>query len=122
MKPRRKRLPSICYHKPSGRDYVRLAGKMTYLGPHGDPGNQAVYDRLMAEFLGGGRTIPTSPDDQPEGYLIADMIADYLCHAESYYRNPDGSPTQEVENIKVTICSTARPLPAPGTSRLPTRS
>ena len=63
MKPRRKRLPSICYHKPSGRDYVRLAGKMTYLGPHGDPGNQAVYDRLMAEFLGGGRTIPPGLDD-----------------------------------------------------------
>jgi hypothetical protein len=46
----RKQLPKYCRHKSSGRAFVRIGGKMYYLGKHGSQASRRKYDRIIAEF------------------------------------------------------------------------
>jgi integrase len=80
----RKQLPKYCCHKPSGRAYVRIDGKMLYLGKHGSQASRREYDRIIAEFLASGRQGYKSPD----GLIIENLILRYLdCIDERQYRN-----------------------------------
>ena len=54
----RRRLPGICFHAPSGQDYVRLSGRMVYLGKHGDPAVAKNYDLEIQRRLANGRALP----------------------------------------------------------------
>jgi hypothetical protein len=47
----RKQLPKYCRHKSSGRAYVRIGGKMYYLGKYGSEASRREYDRIIAEFV-----------------------------------------------------------------------
>jgi len=42
----RKQLPKYCRHKPSGRAYVRVGGKMYYLGKYGTEASKREYGRI----------------------------------------------------------------------------
>jgi hypothetical protein len=57
---RRKRLPSYRPHEPTGQAVVTLNGKDYYLGRHGTQMSKDAYDRLMAEWLAGGRQLPAA--------------------------------------------------------------
>ena len=50
-----KTLPDYRLHKASGRAVVALAGRDHYLGAYGSKESRAAYDRLVGEWLAGGR-------------------------------------------------------------------
>jgi hypothetical protein len=61
------RVPSLLRHGPSARARVRLIGTDHYIGPWPDPEGdappeiRAAYDRLIADWLAGGRRpLPTA--------------------------------------------------------------
>src|SRR4051794_31666809 len=51
------RTPSYRLHKPTGQAVVTLSGQDRYLGKHGTAASLAEYDRVIAEWLAGGRAI-----------------------------------------------------------------
>jgi integrase len=70
----RKQLPKYCNHRPSGRAYVRIGGKMYYLGKYGSEASRREYDRIIAEFVANGRQARYCPDE----ILIENLIAQYV--------------------------------------------
>jgi integrase len=96
-------IPAICHHKPSGQALVRLNGRDHYLGPYGSGASQAAYNRLIGEWMAGGRQLPAAP---PTPLTINEVLVSYKEHVEEYYCRPDGQPTTEVNNIRYAL----RPL------------
>lgn len=58
MHPARTKLPAYRKHKPSGQAVVTLSGRDIYLGPHGARLSRDNYDRVVAEWLAAGRSLP----------------------------------------------------------------
>lgn len=77
--------PKYRKHKASGQAVVTLGGKDHYLGPYGAKASKAEYDRLIAEWLAGGRTTPQPASD----LTVVELLAAYLRFAKSYYRDSD---------------------------------
>ena len=42
--------PKYCLHKPSGRAYIRIRGRVRYIGEHGTQESLETYGRLVAEI------------------------------------------------------------------------
>jgi integrase len=82
--------------------FVELNGKRHYLGKYDSPESKADYKRLLVEWAVGNRQ-PVAPTNE---ITVVELIARYWGHVESYYRKPNGTPTSEVRNIKLTL----RPL------------
>ena len=74
----RKQLPKYCRHKPSGRAYVRIGGKMYYLGKYGSTASRQEYDRIIAEFVANGR----QPFYATDELTIESLIVRFLDHAK----------------------------------------
>ena len=74
----RKQLPKYCRHRPSGRAYVRIEGKMYYLGKYGSEASKREYDRIIAEFVANGRQAFKDPD----GVRIDVLVASYISYIE----------------------------------------
>jgi hypothetical protein len=55
MTYQKKQLPKYCKHKSTNRAFVRIDGKMYYLGKYGSDASRREYDRIIAEFLANGR-------------------------------------------------------------------
>jgi hypothetical protein len=70
----RKQLPKYCRHKTSGRAFVRIGGKMHYLGKYGSQASRREYDRIIAEFVANGRQAACDPNE----ILVEDLIAQFL--------------------------------------------
>jgi len=51
-------IPSYRKHKASGQGCVVLNGRTHYLGRYGTAASKAEYDRLIANWLAGGRQLP----------------------------------------------------------------
>jgi len=86
-----KSTPKYRKHRASGQAIVTLGGKDFYLGPHGTRVSRDEYDRVVAEWLQNGRTIPT-----PEaGLTVVELFAAYKRFAIKYYRK-NGKVTAEV--------------------------
>lgn len=94
-------VPKYCEHKPSGRAYVRINGKCVYLGVFNSPESRDRY----AEVIGGlSREDATESRPRPVNYLVAELCADYLDFARTYYRSDrTGRPTDELACIKSVI-------------------
>jgi hypothetical protein len=73
----RDRVPKYRLHRATGQAVVSLSGKDYYLGLWKSKASRIEYDRLIAEWLAGGRQ-----------------------WAEKHYRKADGTPTGKAENIK----------------------
>ena len=54
------KVPSYRLHKQSGRAIVTLNGRDCLLGKFGTPESQAEYNRLIAEWIAGGRQSPST--------------------------------------------------------------
>ena len=54
-----KSVPKYRKHRASGQAVVTLSGVDHYLGPHGTKTSKVEYDRLIGEWLVGGRTLPS---------------------------------------------------------------
>ena len=53
--PRKKSVPQLVHHKPSGQGRLRLNGKDIYLGKYGTDECDAAYEGAIAEYLAEGR-------------------------------------------------------------------
>jgi integrase len=105
------RQPKLRRHKPSGRAVVTIDRHDHYLGPwpagtKKPPAEvQTRYHRLLAEHATNGAA-SRSRKDAAASLTIEDLILAYYRHAESYYRRPDGTVTNEVSDIRLSL----RPL------------
>ena len=74
----KKQLPKYCRHKTSNRAFVRIGGKMYYLGKYGSAASRREYDRIIAEFVANGR----QPFYNPDELTVEALILRFLDHAE----------------------------------------
>jgi integrase len=103
MSTRPRKIPSYRLHKPTGQAVVRLDGRDCYLGKHGSEASQESYRRLIAEWLTNGRQ-PLAHSAHPVAVQetelsVNELILAYWRHAEQHYRNPDGTPSRELDNL-----------------------
>jgi integrase len=90
--------PRYRLHKRSRQAVVTLSGQDIYLGRHGTAESHERYRQAIAEWTVRGRR-PATPDSAP--YSVAELILDYIGHAESYYRTRDGQVNEaEIANIQ----------------------
>ena len=101
--PRTPRTPPYRLHKPSGRAVATFSGRVHYLGKFNSPESRAKYAALLAEWNAAGQQIPPR---NTATLTIAQLCVAFLKHAEGYYRQPDGTPTGEAENLRFAL----RPL------------
>jgi hypothetical protein len=81
---------------------VTFGGRGIYLGEYDTPESRGEYDRLVAEWLLGGRQSTHAPRDNPDDLTVAELCLRYLEWAAEYYRKV-GEPTSEVHNVKRAI-------------------
>ena len=96
------RIPTYRRYKPKNLGLVVIDGKQHYLGPYGSPESVAEYDRLIQEYLAGKSEVPLGDQDNPR-LTVDELIAAFWRHAEEHYRNPDGSPSGELGNLKAAL-------------------
>jgi len=79
-----RRVPRYRRHKPSGQAVVTIDGRDVYLGKWGTVASRTEYDRLIGEWLAGGRCLP-----QPDGGVtVAELARAYWEFAKGYYPKP----------------------------------
>jgi integrase len=103
-------LPKYRHYKPKNLAVVRIDGHDHYLGKHGSPASWERYHRLLAE-----RAVSANPPVTPDSIgpsvsnpTVAEIILAFWKHALEHYRAPDGTPSEELGNIKAAL----RPLRA----------
>lgn len=95
------RVPSYCHHAASGQAYVKLRGKVTYLGVYGSEASRAAYAAVVADVLA-ERPIKapalarTRPGGEPttSGMRVGEVCQRFTKHAASYYVK-NSKPTAE---------------------------
>lgn len=98
------RIPKYSLHKASGQAIVTLNGTDHYLGEYASPESNAKYDRLIAEWLADGRrSYQPQPKSQSPSHSINELIAAYWEYAQTYYRKPDGTSTQEIPTLRQAL-------------------
>jgi hypothetical protein len=83
------REPGYCRHKPTGQAYVKLGGKVVYLGKHGTDESKVQYNKVKADWLVNRHSAKYSP--QATGPTIADICLAFLDHAEVIVQDPTKS-------------------------------
>jgi len=81
------------FHKGTGQAFVRIDGRMHYLGKHGSKASKLEYDRLVGEWRANGRTLPDA-----DTVTVAELIRQYRAHVRLYYVK-NGKPTSEQFDI-----------------------
>ena len=89
-------VPAYCRHRASGQAVVTMDGQDIYLGRYGTAASRQKYNRLIAEWLAGGRHLPTSQTE----ITIIEVIERFWEHAQKYYRHADGSRSDELQNYR----------------------
>jgi integrase len=100
--------PTYRHHKSSGQAIVSLprgdgSYKDVLLGRYGSASSRAEYARIIAEFeANGGRLAlaACTPD-----CTVNELSLAFLPPVEEHYRDPDGKPTSEVSEYKLTLRS-----------------
>ena len=92
-------LPAYRRHKQSGQAIVTLSGKDFLLGPQGSAASHGEYNRLVAEWVANGRSLPAPGQ---VGLTVNELILRYWRYAKSYYQK-NGQATSEVDSIKSAI-------------------
>lgn len=93
------RVPKYGKHKQSGQARVVLNGRHFLLGPYGSAASRREYDRLVAEWVAGGRQLPAAGAD----VTISTLIVRFWDHAKGYYQGPAGKATRELGNFKSAL-------------------
>lgn len=92
-RPKNPRL-SYLLHRPSGRAYTRVDGRIVYLGPWNSAESRDKLAIVEGAWIAGGRTMaekanPSSPTT-PAVLTISELIEAYWSHCQSYYKAKDG--------------------------------
>ncbi|MDA0282482.1 MAG: hypothetical protein O3B13_21780, partial [Planctomycetota bacterium] len=97
--PRKPKLPQIRFHKTTRQAYVRLDGKMVYLGtatPNDVPASvKRRYDETIARWLAGKSV-------DPFGMSVDELAIRYIEYARLHYRK-NGEETSEVTSIRSAL-------------------
>lgn len=94
-----RRVPSLSCHKASGRAYVRLNGRCTYVGKFGTPESLQQYHRVIAEWMASGCT----RKDDAENLTVLELVDRYRLHVEEYYVKPDGTSAVEQQHFRQVL-------------------
>jgi integrase len=103
------RVPSLRRHKPSGQAVVTLNGHDLYLGPwpatlrKPPPEVKTLYDSTIAEWLASGRRAIPGKAEEPEAVTVSQVLDAYWKHSQQHYRDPDGNPTHEVDEMRLAL-------------------
>jgi integrase len=94
-------------HKQSGQAVITLTDGLggrrdVLLGRYGTPESRAEYARVLAEWEAGGRRLPKSAA-APAGLTVNELILAFWPHAEQHYRHPDGIPTNELNDFRLSL-------------------
>ena len=76
---------------------VHLDGKDFYLGKHESAESRRRYDRLIAEWLAGGRRLVGA-----SSVTVEELAAAFWDHAKGYYVK-GGRPTSELGNFRTVL-------------------
>ncbi len=103
--------PPVYYRQkgPNGVFYARtrVNGQGISLGHYGSPESYAEYEQIIINWRRAQTAKQRKPSSANAASLtVADLIARFLVHAESYYRRPDGSIGSEV----TSYAQACRPL------------
>lgn len=107
----RKSVPPYTHHKPTNQAFVRVPDgnggrRFVYLGRFDSPESHAEYRRVLAELEAAPAGIAvagTSPTASTPSPLLNQIILGFLRWALTHYRQADGSPTSEIDEIKRSI-------------------
>ena len=88
------RSPKYCHHKAKNLAYVRIQGKMIYLGEYDSPVSREAYD---AEILKWRQTNDVSGKHST---TIGQLCLAFIEHAEKFYRDEVGDQTGEANNFR----------------------
>jgi hypothetical protein len=94
--------PAYCLHKSSGRAFVKIDGRTTYLGRHGTAESRDEYDRVIGEWIARGRQNP-APSQRGQaggGITITELVAGFWQYAQTYYAAQDGAAAGELDNYR----------------------
>ena len=96
--PRSSLVPKYCLHKPSGRAYVRIHGKVIYTGDYGTAESKQKYGRLIAELA-----VNPLPRSKIPGEITVTEVCDfYWEHAQRYYCK-NGKPSGWLAHIRLML-------------------
>ncbi len=93
-------VPKYCLHKPSGRAYVRIRGRVVYIGDFGSAESKQEYGRLVAELAATSGVATPTPSQST--ITVVELVAAYLDFAKSYYQK-NGQPTRSLDNVKLSL-------------------
>lgn len=106
MSHHKRRVPSYCHHKSSGRAVVRLNGKDHYLGAYGSPESHAEYQRLIDRWLAtnGARAVTKAEQKRLVDPMatVSTVLLQYREFAESYYIK-NAKPTKELTEMRLAL-------------------
>lgn len=101
--------PKLCHHKPTDQAFVKIDGRVVYLGAFGSAAAEAAYLSRVGEWMlrKAGKTVAIA---KPEGAAapvgssrtVTEICVEYVRHAEGYYQC-DGKPTRQYANVKSAI-------------------
>lgn len=91
--------PSYCLDKSSGRAYVVIDFRRTYLGKHGTQDSRDKYDRLIGEWIGRHRQPAAQPSQELRDAAarppLASVVAAFWRHLLAYYATPSEKTNRE---------------------------
>src|SRR5262249_10784133 len=96
------RTPAYRLHTPTGRAVVTLCDRDFYLGKYGTRESRAEYDRIIAEWLANGRTLPRSGSGKGADVTNNELLLAFHKWAETYYVK-HGRITNEVWHVRYAI-------------------
>ncbi|HEV2294521.1 MAG TPA: site-specific integrase [Tepidisphaeraceae bacterium] len=87
-------VPAYRVHKAKNLGYVRLDGRMVYLGKAGTEQSHDRYRRVVAEWLATGRVCQTAGANvEGRGATVAEVVEGFRRWARSYYVDARGRPS-----------------------------
>lgn len=108
------RVPSYCHHRASGQAYVKVRGKVTYLGVYGSESSRTAYAVAVADILSGRAITPpatartTTVAAGASVFTVREVCDRYAAYAKGYYVKA-GKVTAEAGMV-ATACGHASAL------------
>ena len=80
----KKAFPKMHRHHKGGA-FLKLSGRVIWLGPYGSSKAQEKYDQVIAEWLANGRHLLEEPEEPDEPTKVVEVVDQYAAWVESRY-------------------------------------